>query len=187
MSWAVVTLASCCYANDLTWVGPRTDHLRRAPAHPALWRRGQGGPHHGNSRGSVAALPPIESIVFSSMPLGCCLSLPFNSRTHFSHTPPLPLSLYLSISLSLSLSLNLSHHPVSRCFGDGRFKHVGAIAQPDVCALPLRPGPDPAFVLMACDGVWKTFGVDGAATFVLSELEQASKVSFQIVGLLYVS
>jgi hypothetical protein len=62
---------------------------------------------------------------------------------------------------------------VSRCLGDGRFKHLGAIAQPDVSACPLRAGEE-AFILLACDGVWKTFGVDAAAAIVESAL--ASKV-----------
>jgi serine/threonine protein phosphatase PrpC len=59
---------------------------------------------------------------------------------------------------------------VSRCFGDGRFKHIGATAQPDVVCCPLAESERGSFVLIACDGVWKTLGVDGAAALAAAEL-----------------
>lgn len=48
-----------------------------------------------------------------------------------------------------------------------------------MCALPLRDAAG-SFVLMACDGVWKTFGVDAAAAFVMSALDQATAVHLSL-------
>jgi serine/threonine protein phosphatase PrpC len=52
---------------------------------------------------------------------------------------------------------------VSRSFGDRRLKRGGAatkglalsIAQPDVTSFPI--GPEQAFVVLACDGLWRAF------------------------------
>ena len=43
--------------------------------------------------------------------------------------------------------------PVSRSMGDGRFKHLGVIATPDVFRFPVTD--EDRFLLIACDGLWK--------------------------------
>ena len=57
---------------------------------------------------------------------------------------------------------------------------MGAIATPDVHVCPLREEEKDSFILMACDGVWKIFGVDAAAAFVTEEL--AKQVSLDDDG-----
>lgn len=58
---------------------------------------------------------------------------------------------------------------VSRSIGDGRFKHCGVIATPDVFRTQLTCND--LFILVACDGLWKAFSVEEAAKFVISVLE----------------
>lgn len=60
---------------------------------------------------------------------------------------------------------------VSRSIGDGRFKHCGVTANPDVFRFQIT-GED-AFILLACDGLWKVFDVDSAIKWVAHALEEA--------------
>lgn len=53
---------------------------------------------------------------------------------------------------------------MSRSIGDGRFKRLGVIAQPDILRCELT-AEDP-FVVIGCDGLWSQFSADGAAKYV---------------------
>eukprot|EP00041_Stephanoeca_diplocostata_P021960 m.519837 g.519837 ORF g.519837 m.519837 type:complete len:317 (+) comp21949_c0_seq8:397-1347(+) len=66
---------------------------------------------------------------------------------------------------------------VSRSIGDGRFKSLGVTANPDVIKCKLQM--DDKFLLLACDGVWKVFGVDEAIVFVAGALKEAQKQDFK--------
>lgn len=61
---------------------------------------------------------------------------------------------------------------VSRSIGDGRFKHCGLIATPDIFRTQLTEND--LFILIACDGLWKVFSVEGAASFIITVLEDES-------------
>ncbi|EDV24253.1 uncharacterized protein TRIADDRAFT_26627, partial [Trichoplax adhaerens] len=53
---------------------------------------------------------------------------------------------------------------VARSIGDGRFKHCGVSCIPDVKRCTLTKNDK--FVVIACDGLWKSFGVDEAISYV---------------------
>ncbi|XP_065891028.1 integrin-linked kinase-associated serine/threonine phosphatase 2C-like isoform X2 [Dysidea avara] len=61
---------------------------------------------------------------------------------------------------------------VSRSIGDGRFKHCGIINTPDVVKCPL--GENDQFLVLACDGLWKVFGVEEAVKYISDILEDDS-------------
>ncbi|KAL7075104.1 hypothetical protein ACQ4LE_005467 [Meloidogyne hapla] len=54
---------------------------------------------------------------------------------------------------------------VSRSIGDGQMKSYGVISKPDVKKLTL--GLNDMFLILACDGLWKSFTPDSAINFVL--------------------
>uniref|UniRef100_A0A0N5AME6 PPM-type phosphatase domain-containing protein n=1 Tax=Syphacia muris TaxID=451379 RepID=A0A0N5AME6_9BILA len=64
---------------------------------------------------------------------------------------------------------------VSRSIGDGQFKAHGVTCIPDVKKFSITS--DDRFVLIACDGLWKTFNNKEAVEFVTKELKAAEKVN----------
>ncbi|XP_033107668.1 integrin-linked kinase-associated serine/threonine phosphatase 2C-like [Anneissia japonica] len=58
---------------------------------------------------------------------------------------------------------------VSRSLGDGRFKHCGITCIPDVkkCQLTEKD----RFLILACDGLWKGFTIEGALEFINNKIK----------------
>ncbi|CAJ0950785.1 unnamed protein product, partial [Mesorhabditis belari] len=63
---------------------------------------------------------------------------------------------------------------VSRSIGDGQFKGFGVIAQPDLKKLTITDRD--RFLVIACDGLWKSFGNDEAINYIRNEVEKAKKL-----------
>ncbi|VBB34290.1 unnamed protein product [Acanthocheilonema viteae] len=62
---------------------------------------------------------------------------------------------------------------VSRSIGDGQFKAYGLICTPDVKKFSITK--DDIFVLIACDGLWKTFSNQQAVDYVMMKIRQLTK------------
>uniref|UniRef100_A0A915Q4H7 PPM-type phosphatase domain-containing protein n=1 Tax=Setaria digitata TaxID=48799 RepID=A0A915Q4H7_9BILA len=62
---------------------------------------------------------------------------------------------------------------VSRSIGDGQFKAYGLICIPDVKKFSITK--DDIFVLIACDGLWKTFSNQEAVDYVIGKIRQSTK------------
>jgi integrin-linked kinase-associated serine/threonine phosphatase 2C len=60
---------------------------------------------------------------------------------------------------------------VSRSIGDGRLKHLGVSARPDVLKCALARATD-RFLLLACDGLWKVLSSTDACAFVHAQLAE---------------
>ncbi|VDN58552.1 unnamed protein product [Dracunculus medinensis] len=64
---------------------------------------------------------------------------------------------------------------VSRSIGDGQFKAYGVICTPDVKKFSITL--DDRFIIMACDGLWKSFSSQEAVEFVIKKVEELKVVS----------
>ncbi|MCP9262215.1 Integrin-linked kinase associated phosphatase [Dirofilaria immitis] len=62
---------------------------------------------------------------------------------------------------------------VSRSIGDGQFKAYGLICTPDVKKFSITK--DDIFVLVACDGLWKTFSNQQAVDYVMAKIRELTK------------
>ncbi|VDM49340.1 unnamed protein product [Toxocara canis] len=62
---------------------------------------------------------------------------------------------------------------VSRSIGDGQFKAHGVTCVPDVKKFSITPND--RFILIACDGLWKTFGNQEAVEYVLQKTLETIK------------
>ncbi|VDM92209.1 unnamed protein product [Litomosoides sigmodontis] len=62
---------------------------------------------------------------------------------------------------------------VSRSIGDGQFKAYGLICTPDVKKFSITKND--IFVLIACDGLWKTFSNQQAVDYVMAKVRQLTK------------
>ncbi|MFH4974021.1 hypothetical protein AB6A40_000730 [Gnathostoma spinigerum] len=62
---------------------------------------------------------------------------------------------------------------VSRSIGDGQFKKHGVICAPDVKKFCITAND--RFMIIACDGLWKTFSNQEAIDYTLSKLEEVEK------------
>lgn len=60
---------------------------------------------------------------------------------------------------------------VSRSIGDCRYKSMGVSARPDVFRCSLQPQTD-RFLLLACDGLWKTMSDEQVVAFVDGKLQE---------------
>ncbi len=58
---------------------------------------------------------------------------------------------------------------VSRSIGDGQFKAHGVVATPDVRKLSLTAND--AFLILACDGLWKSFTSEEAIRFSIDKYQ----------------
>ncbi|VDM58671.1 unnamed protein product [Angiostrongylus costaricensis] len=62
---------------------------------------------------------------------------------------------------------------VSRSIGDGQFKAHGVTCIPDMKKLTITPND--RFLILACDGLWKSFGNEEAIKYVNELLENSVK------------
>uniref|UniRef100_F1L1J7 Integrin-linked kinase-associated serine/threonine phosphatase 2C n=2 Tax=Ascaris suum TaxID=6253 RepID=F1L1J7_ASCSU len=62
---------------------------------------------------------------------------------------------------------------VSRSIGDGQFKAHGVTCIPDVKKFSITP--EDRFILVACDGLWKTFSNQEAVEYVLEKTKETVK------------